>query len=141
MKAKSSVANQNRQAASQANAPVIAGKHRRGYHVAVTQATQNGETTVEEIRVVPKELYSASRVGRVHECSAYDAAISNLYRGKNGFRLSIDRGPGGFQVDLPPTLNEINKIQEVVQTLRLDPVLKVSICQDLSKQAEAALKR
>jgi hypothetical protein len=135
MKAKTMVAETK---ANQPKATVVAGQHRRGYHVAMTQVTQNGATTIEEIRVVPDELYAPSRLPRVHECSAYDAAISNLYRDQNGFHLTVDRGPGGFQLDLPPTLPEIAKIQSLVAHWQLEPALREQIAQGLAKQAEAA---
>jgi hypothetical protein len=122
-------------------ASVTTGKHRRSYYVAITQAEQNGETTIEEIRVLPKELYSPERSGRVHDCSAYDAAIANLYRAQNGFRLTVDRGPGFFQTDLPPTVKEIARIQEMLPTWGIDADVKGKIASDLAKQAELVAAR
>ncbi|MBC7542767.1 MAG: hypothetical protein H7338_08555, partial [Candidatus Sericytochromatia bacterium] len=55
MEAKTRVSGKARNAANQPAAPVVAGKHRRTYNVAITQATLNGTTTVEEIRVLPQE--------------------------------------------------------------------------------------
>ena len=140
MKTKSRATSETKTTASQGTAPVIGGKHRRTYNVAITQATQNGTTTVEEIRFLPTELYAPSRLGRVHDCSAYDTAISNLCRDENGFHLTIDRGPGGFQIDLPPTLQEIAKTQEILTTLAIDPDLKQAIFRDLKKQAATVFK-
>lgn len=117
-------------------ASVTTGKHNRSYYVAITQAEQNGETTIEEIRVLPKELYAPERAGRVHDCSAYDAAIANLYRAANGYRLSVDRGPGFFQTDLPPTVNEINRVRTMLAGLSIDPQVKDTIARDLAQQAE-----
>ena len=135
MKGKTRVTSRAKAAANQTAAPVAAGKHRRSYNVAITQATVNGTTTVEEIRVLPNELYAPSRLKRVHDCSAYDSAISNVCREENGFRLTIDRGPGGFQIDLPPTLGEIAKVKQMLATMRIDPDLKLTIVHDLEKQA------
>jgi hypothetical protein len=141
MNAKARAASKTKVASNQPSAPVVAGKHRRSYHVAITQATQNGTTTVEEIRVLPTELYAPSRLARVHDASAYDTAIANLSRSKSGFQLTIDRGPSGFQIDLPPTLKEIAKVQDMLQTWRIDAALKETISRDLAKQAAAVALR